>query len=81
MKSINYCQCKIHFIKILIKNYHCHLIFILLKGHDAEHMLLKTEYEQLQKQYKDSITEIKRLRGLVIKYQNANKRNSSTSLN
>ena len=53
----------------------------LLKGHDAEHMLLKTEYEQLQKQYKDSITEIKRLRGLVIKYQNANKRNSSTSLN
>lgn len=53
----------------------------LLKDHDAEHMLLKTEYEQLQKQYKDSITEIKRLRGLVIKYQNANKRNSSTSLN
>lgn len=53
----------------------------LLKGHDAEHMLLKTEYEQLQKQYKDSIIEIKRLRGLVIKYQNANKRNSSTSLN
>lgn len=49
MKSINYCQCKIHFIKILIKNYHYHLIFILLKGHDAEHMLLKTEYEQLQK--------------------------------
>lgn len=36
-------------------------------------MLLKTEYKQLQKQYNDSLKEIKRLQGLVVKYQNANR--------
>ena len=52
-----------------------------LKNHDVEHMLLKTEYEQLQKQYNDSLKEIKRLQGLVVKYQNANRSKNSASLN
>lgn len=37
----------------------------LLKNHDVEH---------IQKQYNDSLEEIKRLQGLVVKYQNANRR-------
>lgn len=53
----------------------------LLKIHDVEHMLLKTEYKQLQKQYNDSLKEIKRLQGLVVKYQNANRSKNSASLN
>lgn len=53
----------------------------LLKNHDVEHMLLKTEYKQLQKQYNDSLKEIKRLQGLVVKYQNANRSKNSASLN
>lgn len=36
----------------------------LLKNHDVEH---------IQKQYNDSLKEIKRLQGLVVKYQNANR--------
>ena len=36
----------------------------LLKNHDVEH---------IQKQYDDSLKEIKRLQGLVVKYQNANR--------
>lgn len=36
----------------------------LLKNHDVEH---------IQKQYNDSLKEIKRLQGLVVKYKNANR--------
>lgn len=36
----------------------------LLKNHDVEH---------IQKKYNDSLKEIKRLQGLVVKYQNANR--------
>lgn len=44
----------------------------LLKNHDVEH---------IQKQYNDSLKEIKRLQGLVVKYQNANRSKNSASLN
>lgn len=44
----------------------------LLKNHDVEH---------IQKQYNDSLKEIKRLQGLVVKYQNANRSKNNASLN
>lgn len=53
----------------------------MLKKRDVEFELLKIKNSTLKKDNKDSLTEIERLRGLVVKYQNANKRNSSTSLN
>ena len=42
---------------------------------------LARENKQLQKQYNDSLKEIKRLQGLVVKYQNANRSKNSASLN